>query len=213
MTEGGLREGAIPTERRYGGRTADERRAERRSRLLEAGHELFGTRGYAASTIEAVCAEASLNARYFYEQFRHREELLHAVYTRQAHRVLDAVRNEMAGESDPARRLEAALRAFVQAMLLDERGMRIVYLEAVGVSATLEEERRRVGEAYVQVLSREASRLPRLATVGAQERRAIVIALMGATDGLVCDWLASEQRPPASSIVERLLAIFGPILA
>jgi AcrR family transcriptional regulator len=160
-----------------------------------------------------VCAEASLNARYFYEQFRHREELLHAVYTRQAHRVLEAVRGALDGESDPRRRLEAALRAFVQAMLLDERGTRIVYLEAVGVSASLEEERRRVGDAYVQVLSREAGRLPRLATVGEQERRAIVIALMGATDGLICDWLAGERRPPASSIVETLLRIFGPILA
>ncbi|HLI61125.1 MAG TPA: TetR/AcrR family transcriptional regulator [Solirubrobacteraceae bacterium] len=202
--------GGDSTERRYGGRTADERRAERRERLLDAGLELFGTIGYASSTIEGVCAEASLNARYFYEQFRHREDLLRAVYVRQARGVLEEVRAALAAERDPRRRLEAGLRAFVGAMLRDERGMRIVYRESIGVSAALEAERRRVNDAYVALLSHEAAELTRLASMPAEERRAIVIALMGATDGLVGDWLGGERRRPASSIVKTLLSIFGP---
>lgn len=209
----GVREGAASTERRYGGRTADERRAERRERLLDAGHELFGTTGYAASTIEGVCAEASLNARYFYEQFRHREELLRAVYVRQAWRVLDEVRGALEREEDPRRRLESGLRAFVQTMLTDERGTRILYMEAIGVSPALEEERRRVTEEYLAVLSHEANRLEHLASVPEDERRAIMVALIGATEGLAIDWLAGERKSPPSTILETLLLIFGPTLA
>jgi AcrR family transcriptional regulator len=200
------------TERRYGGRTADERRAERRVRLIDAGHELFGTNGYAASTIEGVCLEASLNARYFYEQFRHREELLRAVYSRQAWHVLDAVRVALESELDPRCRLEAGLSAFVEAMLMDERGTRIVYMEAVGVSPAVEQERRTVNEEYVAVLSREAARLERLASLPDRDRRAIVVALMGATDALVCDWLAGERELSASRIVETLLSLFAATL-
>lgn len=207
-----IKEGGASTERRYGGRTADERRAERRERLLDAGLELFGTTGYAGSTIEGVCAGASLNARYFYEQFRHREDLLRAVYARLAWGVLEEVRSALEGERHPRRRLEAGLRVFVGAMLSDERGARIVYMETIGVSAALEEERRRVDEAYVALLSREAAQITPLASLPEEERRAIVIALMGATDGLVTDWLAGERRRPASSIVETLLTIFGPTL-
>jgi AcrR family transcriptional regulator len=200
------------TERRYGGRTAEERRADRRERLLDAGHELFGTTGYAGSTIEGVCAEASLNARYFYEQFRHREELLRAVYMRQAWRVHDEVRAALEAEADPRRRLEVGLRTFVRAMLTDERGTRIVYVEAIGVSAALERERRSVNEAYIALLSREAARLERLAAMPEEERRAIVVALIGASDGLVSDWLAGERQRPATAIVDTLLTVFGPTL-
>jgi hypothetical protein len=126
--------------------------------------------------------------------------------------VFEEVRGALEAEEDPRHRLESGLRAFVQAMLVDERGTRIVYLESVGVSTALEDERRRVGEAYVEMLSREAGRLARLATAAEEERRAIVVALMGATDGLVGDWLAGERRRPPSCIVETLQTIFGPLL-
>ena len=54
--------GRNPAPRRgYGGRSAAERRAERRERLLAAGLELFGTRGYAATSIERLCAAASVS--------------------------------------------------------------------------------------------------------------------------------------------------------
>ncbi|HTU31883.1 MAG TPA: TetR/AcrR family transcriptional regulator [Solirubrobacteraceae bacterium] len=180
--------------------------------MLDAGHELFGTIGYAASTIEGVCAEASLNARYFYEQFRHREELLRAVYVRQAWHVLDQVRAALEAEDDARHRLETGLRTFVETMLVDERGTRIVYLEAIGVSPALEAERRRLTEEYIAVLSREGDRLDQLASKPEQERRAIMIALIGATEGLVTDWLAGERRCPPADIVETLLTVFGPTL-
>ena len=40
--------------RDYDGKTAAERVAERRERLIDAGIELFGERGYAATSIRSV---------------------------------------------------------------------------------------------------------------------------------------------------------------
>ena len=68
------------TSRTWRGQTIEERQAERRDRLIEAGIELFGTQGYAATSVKAICTEAGLTERYFYETFNDREDLLSEVY-------------------------------------------------------------------------------------------------------------------------------------
>ena len=66
---------------RYGGRTAGERRAERRQRLLDAGLHLFGGGpGYRATSVSALCEEAGLSTRQFYEEFSNLEEVLAALH-------------------------------------------------------------------------------------------------------------------------------------
>ena len=67
-------------ERRYRGRLPDERRADRRRRLLDAGLELFGTVGYHGTSIERLCAQAGVTARHFYQEFSGREALLAALF-------------------------------------------------------------------------------------------------------------------------------------
>src|ERR1700754_3207839 len=68
--------------RDYDGKTAAERIAERRERLIDAGVELFGERGYAATSIRAVLQQAGLRDRYFGESFADLDALLAAVYSR-----------------------------------------------------------------------------------------------------------------------------------
>ena len=68
MAEAGNSSGAaLP--RPYRGVSATDRRDQRRQRLIDAGLQLFGTRGIAAVGIVDVCAEAGLTKRYFYENF------------------------------------------------------------------------------------------------------------------------------------------------
>jgi AcrR family transcriptional regulator len=68
--------------RDYDGKTAAERIAERRERLIDAGVELFGERGYAATSIRAVLQQSGLRDRYFGESFADLDSLLAAVYSR-----------------------------------------------------------------------------------------------------------------------------------
>jgi AcrR family transcriptional regulator len=159
-------------ERRYGGKTATERRAARREQLLDAGLQLFGTEGFATVTIEALCAHASLNPRYFYEQFATREELLRGVYDRHVQTVLARVQAAIAqSPSAPRQRLAAGLTAFVTATLADERAARINYFEMVGVSAALEAHRRSVLRAYAELIAAQASELDDLGPLGRGDRR------------------------------------------
>ena len=63
-------------QRTHRGRTLDERRAERRSALLDAALDLFGTKGYGSTSIGELCRESYVTARYFYEEFGDKEALL-----------------------------------------------------------------------------------------------------------------------------------------
>ncbi len=64
----------------WGGRTAAERHAERRQRLIDAATEMWVESGWAAVTMRGVCARTSLNDRYFYDHFSDRDELLGTVW-------------------------------------------------------------------------------------------------------------------------------------
>ncbi|HEY7053086.1 MAG TPA: TetR/AcrR family transcriptional regulator [Mycobacterium sp.] len=52
----------------------------RRGELIAAGVTLLGGEGGPALTVRAVCREASLTERYFYESFTDRDEFVRAVY-------------------------------------------------------------------------------------------------------------------------------------
>ncbi|HLM49385.1 MAG TPA: TetR/AcrR family transcriptional regulator [Solirubrobacteraceae bacterium] len=202
------------TGRRYGGRSPAERLAERRARLLAAGLELFGTRGYAATTIEALCSSATVAPRYLYEQFPDREALLRAVYDE----VLGHVRHEIltANHAAPAEmlpRMRAGVGALVGAMLCDERRARIVYFEVIGVSPALEAHRRAMLHAFRDVVIAEAQEL--IAAGELPDRGDLsltAMALIGAANELLQDWLASDDRPPVEALVDTLVDVYAATL-
>jgi AcrR family transcriptional regulator len=203
-------------ERRYGGKSASERRAERRERLLDTGLALFGTRGYGATSIELLCAEAGLNARYFYEEFASREGLLRAVYDRHVNAVLAAVADAVdAATPEPIARLRAGLSAFVTHTFADPRAARINYFEIVGVSADLETRRREVLALYAELITTQFQALASAeGPTPAGDLHLAAVALVSATDGLIIDGLSAPGSPapdPASleRIVEALVSIFG----
>jgi AcrR family transcriptional regulator len=67
--------------RPYGGVDARDRTAERRRRLLEAGLDLLAASDVPPElTVRAVCATAGTSARYFYESFTDKDELVAAVF-------------------------------------------------------------------------------------------------------------------------------------
>jgi AcrR family transcriptional regulator len=71
---------AGPSRRGYAGMTPEELDQERRRRLLDTALELFAKQGYAHTSIEQLCAQSRVTARYFYQLFSSREALLRALY-------------------------------------------------------------------------------------------------------------------------------------
>lgn len=198
-----------PTGQRYGGRTADERRAERRERLLDAGLELFGTRGYAQTSIEALCAATRLNPRYFYESFPTREALLQAVYDRHMQHLATTVLAALEDAPlEPREVVGAGLRAFVETQLADRRNARITYLEIVGVSLELERHRREVLRSFARLVEAQADRLAAAGAIPGGDHWLTAIALGGAVDGLLTDCFTTTDDPDVDAIVATLVDLF-----
>src|ERR1700676_1464720 len=141
--------------RTYGGLSAPERRAERRQRLLDAGLELFGTIGFAKTTIPMLCAASGVTARHFYEDFESREALLRALYDEIAQNVFERVVAALrVREKSAHARIRDANAPYFRYLPGDPRRAQIYTIEAVGRHSELEQHRRTKREAFVRKLTK-----------------------------------------------------------
>ena len=69
----------------------EDRQALRRDELVAAGVQLLGGESGPAVTVRAVCREAGLTERYFYESFADRDEFVRAVYDDVCTRAMSAL--------------------------------------------------------------------------------------------------------------------------
>ncbi len=126
----------------WGGRTAAERHAERRQRLIDAATEMWAESGWAAVTMRGVCARTSLNDRYFYEHFAERDDLLAAVWDGIKDDLLGELVTVLTGNPDrpPIETLSKGIAAVVERIAADPGWAQIVFGHHVG-SAILEHRR------------------------------------------------------------------------
>lgn len=117
----------------YKGVSAADRAAQRRRRLLDAALSVWAEPG-TRTTMTAVCGEAGLTERYFYESFRGLDEVLTAVLEEVATEIetTTLAAAEAAGP-DPAARITAAVTAFVDLLLADPRKGRVAIIEAAAL--------------------------------------------------------------------------------
>ena len=204
----------MAAERTYGRRTAVERRGDRRARLLDTATEAFGTLGYRATTIEALCAGAGVSTRNFYEEFGSREQLLIAVHDDINTRVLAAVL-EALGDTDPddlRARARAATRAYFAVMTADRRWARIAVVESVGVSPEVEAARRAAIGRFTALIELECERLADAGVIARRPFGLTAVALAGALYGLINTWAGDadwDAQVPAIAEEAARLVVLG----
>jgi AcrR family transcriptional regulator len=190
--------------RLYRGISSSERRARRRERLLEAGLELFGTEGYAGTSIRAVSAAASLNSRYFYESFSSREDLLYGVYRGIIREIAEASETATAQAGTIEETARAGLRVGWTTLTKDPRKARVVALEVVGVSDRLERLRRENRHRFADLLFADL-------LTDNRSRVDPVLAgrsLMGGVMDVLTDWINGEVDASVDEIVEHFTQLF-----
>jgi len=96
--------------RRYSGQSFEDRQAERRDKLIHAAVQVAGRVGLDGASVAAICAEAGLTARYFYESFPTREAIFVEAYR--------AVQNELLARitAAPGTDAKRALTGFYEAI-------------------------------------------------------------------------------------------------
>lgn len=195
--------------RTYGGRSAADRRAERRERLLTAGLDLFGTEGYAAASIEKLCTHAGVSTRNFYEEFSSREDLLITLHGQVIERSFHAVRVAFREADDAAlaERFELAVRAFIHTTASDPRWARLAYVEVIGVSNAVERHRIKWRDRWSDYLVAEANRAVERGEAPRRDFRLGSVALIGAVNELVHHYSISKGRVTLDEVIAEIVRL------
>ena len=172
--------------RRYSGQSFEDRQAERRERLIRAAVQVTGRVGLEAASVAAICAEAGLTARYFYESFPTREAIFVEAYRAvqdellahiaQVHGPGDAARRTLTGFFTAIRSRPQLARVFL--VDLDDHGgaMRIASFEG-------------------------ASKLSK--SFGLKATHPLMVAgIIGAIVDIAKRWIESDFAEPVEKVVE-----------
>lgn len=200
---------------RYGGRSAEERRAERRERFLDAGLRLFGdTPGYRATTVAALSDAAGLSTRQFYEEFRSLEEVLAALHLRVNEWAEEAALAALAEAADLplAERATAVFRAYAANVTGDPRRIRITFLEIVGVSPQMERQRLARRGRWVDLICAQAATAVERGEAAPRDYRVAAAAFIGGVNGLLHDWTAGWVDATLEDLVDELVRMLLGIL-
>jgi len=190
------------------GLTPDDRRAERRTLLLDAAFELLGTEGWTGTTVRAVCQEARLNPRYFYESFDDLDALLVAVYDRLVGQLGEAFLAAVgAAGADPRAQVHAALDSIVSFIDADRRRGRVLYVEALGNEA-LNRRRIETGHALVALVEQSGAEAHGGAPGADPIARITAAILVGGAGELVAAWLDGRIDVPRQQLVDDATEIF-----
>ncbi|MEI9932478.1 MAG: TetR/AcrR family transcriptional regulator [Rhizomicrobium sp.] len=124
-----------PEKRRYSGQSFADRHAERREKLIKAAAMVAGRSGFDGTSVAAICAEAGLTARYFYESFPSREAVFVEAYRavqnellarmQATHAAGDATRRALAGFFSSIQSSPGVARVFL--IDLDDHAARCVW--------------------------------------------------------------------------------------
>ncbi|MEU0082843.1 TetR/AcrR family transcriptional regulator [Streptomyces sp. NPDC006274] len=206
---------ARPATGRYGGRSAEERRAERRRRFLDAGLRLFGDApGYRATTVAALSEAAGLSTRQFYEEFRTLEDVLAALHLQVNDWAEEAALAALdrAAELPVAERAAAVFRAYAANVTGDPRRIRITFLEIVGVSPQMERQRLARRARWVDFICAEAARAVERGEAEPRDYRVAAAAFIGSVNGLLHDWTAGWVDATLDELVDELVRMLLGIL-
>ncbi len=200
--------------RAYGGVSAEQRVAERRERLLDAGLEEFGTRGFAQTGVRDICRRAGLTDRYFYESFRDGAELLTAVFDRATKQLFEVTAGALASAPPGAEaRSRAVFEAYVRALADDSRLARVVFIEAPSAGPEVERHMRVTLRQFARLAA--AGARPYLpARVTDEALRFAAISLVGAIERLMIEWQDGELGLSVEQIIDYLvemLLAFGRV--
>jgi AcrR family transcriptional regulator len=208
---------AGPAPRRYRGVEASERVAERRQQFVEAGLECFGTRGYHAVTVRELCAQAQLTERYFYESFKDREALFAAVYES----LIAAMRGDFLAATLPKApdldsMARAGLTAFYRGLQKDPRAARVLMVEVLTVSPSMERRAQQAmfgfGDLLKQMVLGTKPAGTRSSRAAGAELDLLAAGLIGACVNIAMRWIADGYDQPARTVIDTAMTFFDTTL-
>ena len=193
-------------ERRWGAKTAEERKNERRTAFMRAAVATYGAVGFRNSTVKSVCTAAGLTERYFYESFDSSEQLLQACFRAVTKDIMAMMLAAASGaEGDAVDRVRAGLLVYYKEIRKNPEAARVFLLEMTGVSAATD-------AAVSSSLDAFGELLVDAVQAGRTDRRPpSPLLLRGVVGGglhIAQAWMASGYATPVEEVTEVAMRLY-----
>ncbi|MFE6922848.1 TetR/AcrR family transcriptional regulator [Nocardia sp. NPDC057663] len=193
----------VPLTRRRNGKTAAERQSERRQLLIDTTFEIIDNEGATAVTVRELSRRTGLTARYFYESFAGRDEMLRELFDAVADDMVDrCVAAIAAAKSDGGDIAEALARSFIDGLIQDRSKARLFLYEPL------------VETALSGGVPARASRIARIIhnelpdTLDRTERALVALDLVGTLATVLSSWLTGAVRATREQIIAHCVRRF-----
>lgn len=188
--------------RPYRGVEPADRLAERRGRLLRAGLDLLGAseQDWSELTVRAICRQAGVTARYFYESFADKDAFVSAVFDWVVADLAEATQASV-DAVPPDQQSRAGMANIVQTISGDPRVGRLLFSAHLSDPVLV---RKRVESTalFATLLGRHAGQLSRI-----PENDRIAAAahfVVGGVGQTISAWLAGAVSLTPDELVEQL---------
>jgi AcrR family transcriptional regulator len=119
----------------------DARVERRRRRIADAALTLFANRGYNATSVEDVVAQAKVSKSAFYEFFMSKEDCFRELLSQEGGALIHDVLTSAATGHDHHARLRLGITTFVRSCFERSSVARLLIVEAVGLSEGVDQVR------------------------------------------------------------------------
>jgi AcrR family transcriptional regulator len=201
----------VSTERSYGGKTATERASERRERLVDATVEVLARSGEARTTMTAICAEAGLTERYFYESFGSLDDALLAALDSVCEEIIALAASTIEETGGTAEeRVHAVMVAFVDLVQHSPAKVRVAVLHASG-NPLLRARRHELLGIFADFVAAESASLYGDSAWPAARARIHGLVYIAGFAELVAAWLTGDVVLTDDELVEAAADLFAAL--
>ena len=152
--------------------------------------------------MSAMCAQARLTERYFYENFTNRDDALIQAIDQVAQELRHAAQQALLTTAGDARdRARAAIRAFVEILTADPRKGRLGIIEASS-SQTTRKHQRELLHGFAAMVAEESAMLYKSSSTSTQFDQITALLFVGGLAELITAWLNEELQVSPEQIVE-----------
>jgi AcrR family transcriptional regulator len=194
--------------RSYGGKTASERTAERRERLIASTITVLATAGEGRATMTAVCNGAGLTERYFYESFANLDEAMVAAFDHVCDEILTMATRVVEDTPGTAeQRVHAVMQAFVD-LVVAEPDKGTVAVMQPAANSPLRARRNELIRVFADFVAREADELYGEQTWPAERARVFGVVYIAGFAELIAAWLGGDVAQSPTELVETASDLF-----
>jgi AcrR family transcriptional regulator len=177
---------------------------EARDKILFAALDLFTSKGYKKTTILNVVELARVSKTTFYHHFNSKEELLVCLFKQLAAEIIAEIEDAVKQEEKITYKAYAGIRRYVEICVMQSRAAKLLLVESVGISQTVEKVRREAHQIFADQIFQTVQNVI-TESLSRDEIRIISQAMVGAINEVVVQNLFASEKMVDINALARLL--------